>query len=69
MLQAPVLKGMPVVIVVLIAGTMASGLFVHTHNYPGRMSITLAPPAAAAVVIAVVLMGRAWLRPRPPAAL
>ncbi len=68
-LQAPVLKGMPVVIVVLIAGTMASGLFVHTHNYPGRMSITLAPPAAAAAVIAVVLMGRAWLRPRPPAAL
>ena len=68
-LQAPVLKEMPVVIVVLIAGTMASGLFVHTHNYPGRMSSTLAPPAAAAAVIAVVLMGRAGLRPRTPVAL
>ena len=67
-LQTPVLKGMPVVIVALIAGTMASGFFVHTHNYPGRMSITLAPPAAAAAVVAVVLMGRAWLRPRTPVA-
>lgn len=68
-LQAPVLKGLPVVIVLLIAGTMASGLFVHTHNYPGRMSITLAPPAAAAAVIAAVWMGRAWRRPRTPEAL
>ena len=68
-LQSPVLKGMPIAIVVLIAGTMASGLFVHTHNYPGRMSITLAPPAAAAAVIAVVLMGRAWQRHRSPVAL
>ncbi len=67
--QTPVLKGLPVAIVLLIAGTMASGLFVHTHNYPGRMSITLAPPAAAAAVIAVVLMGRAWLRQRTPVAL
>jgi len=64
-----VLKGLPVAIVLLIAGTMASGLFVHTHNYPGRMSITLAPPAAAAAVIAVVLIGRAWLRQRTPVAL
>lgn len=69
LLQAPVLKAMPVAIVLVIVGTMASGLFVHTHNYPGRMSITLAPPAAAAAVIAVVLMGRAWLRPRTPVAL
>ncbi len=67
--QTPVLKGLPVVIVLLMAGTMASGFFVHTHNYPGRMSITLAPPAAAAAVIAVVLMARAWLRRRTPAAL
>ncbi len=68
-LQVPVLRGLPVVIVLLIAGTMASGFFVHTHNYPGRMSITLAPPAAAAAMIAVALMGRAWLRRRTPAAL
>ena len=67
--QTPVLRAIPIVIVLLIVGAMASGLFVHTHNYPGRMSITLAPPAAAATVIAVVLMGRAWLRPRMPAAL
>lgn len=68
-LQVPVLKGLPVVIVLLIAGTMASGFFVHTHNYPGRMSITLAPPAAAAAMIAVALTGQAWLRRRTPAAL
>ena len=67
-LHTPVLKGMPVAIVALIAGTMASGFFVHTHNYPGRMSITLTPPAAAAAVVAVVLIGRAWLRPRTPTA-
>ncbi len=68
-LQAPVLRNLPVAVVLLIAGTMASGVFVHTHNYPGRMSITLAPPAAAAAVIALVLMGRAWLRQRAPVAL
>jgi len=31
---------------------MLSALFVHTHNYPGRMTIHLVPFTAALAVIA-----------------
>jgi hypothetical protein len=40
-------------------GSMAAALFVHTHNYPGRMSIHLVPFAVAAAVIAGA---RVWKR-------
>lgn len=59
--QVPAMKLLPAALTLVIIGAMASGFFVHTHNYPGRMSITLAPLAAAAAVIAAVLIGRAWL--------
>ena len=59
--QVPAMKLLPAALALVILGAMASGFFVHTHNYPGRMSIILAPPAAAAAVIAAVLIGRAWL--------
>jgi hypothetical protein len=59
-LQVPVMRQLPAALVIVTAGAMASALFVHTHNYPGRMSITLVPLASAATVLAVTLVvGRA----------
>ena len=63
--QVPAVKLLPAAVALVILGAMASGFFVHTHNYPGRMSITLAPPAVAAAVIAAVMIGRAWRPARP----
>ncbi len=57
--QVPVVRHMPAALVLVTLGAMASSLFVHTHNYPGRMSITLVPLASAATVIALALVGRA----------
>jgi hypothetical protein len=53
-LQIPRIRVIPASIVCAIGGAMASALFVHTHNYPGRMTIHLVPFAAAALTIAVL---------------
>ena len=47
-LQVPMLRRVPAAIVLVTAGAFAAGFVVHTHNYPGRMSIPLVPFAAAA---------------------
>jgi hypothetical protein len=52
LLQAPVLKQLPASLVIVTLAAMASALFVHTHNYPGRLSIHLVPLASAATVLA-----------------
>jgi hypothetical protein len=56
-LQVPRMRTVPASLVAVIVGATASAFFVHTHNYPGRMSIHLVPFAAAAVAIAG---GRMW---------
>lgn len=47
LLQVPRLSRLPFALAVVTLGACASSLFVHTHNYPGRMSIHLAPFAIA----------------------
>ena len=63
-LQVPVVRRLPAVVTLAALGTFASGFFVHTHNYPGRMSIPLIPFACAAAAIGarqVMAAGRrAW---------
>jgi hypothetical protein len=51
--QLPRLRQLPLSLVIVVLGGCASAFLVHTHNYPGRMSIHLVPFAAAAVAIAV----------------
>jgi hypothetical protein len=40
--------------VIVTLGGCASAFLVHTHNYPGRMSIHLVPLAIAAAVAAAI---------------
>ena len=47
-LQLPGLRRLPLALVLVTFGACLSALFVHTHNYPGRMSIPLVPFACAA---------------------
>jgi hypothetical protein len=47
-IQMPGLRRLPLALVLVTFGTCLSALFVHTHNYPGRMSIPLVPFACAA---------------------
>jgi hypothetical protein len=47
LLQMPRLKQLPVPIALVCVAAGVSALFVHTHNYPGRMSVHLVPFAAA----------------------
>lgn len=46
-LQIPRVSRLPFAVAVVTLGACASSLFAHTHNYPGRMSIHLAPFAIA----------------------
>jgi hypothetical protein len=46
-LQVPRVSRLPFAIAVVTLGACASSFFAHTHNYPGRMSIHLAPFAIA----------------------
>lgn len=55
-IQVPGLRRLPLAMVLVALGTCASALFVHTHNYPGRMSIPLVPFACAAAVTGAGLM-------------
>jgi hypothetical protein len=47
LLQTPVLTGLPAPLVLLTVGTIAGSLFVHTHEYPGRMTVHVVPLAVA----------------------
>src|SRR5262249_14869261 len=47
-LQVSVLRRLPLALTLVTFGMCISALFVHTHNYPGRMSIPLIPFACAA---------------------
>ena len=46
-LQVPRLSRLPFALAVVTLGACASSLLAHTLNYPGRMSIHLAPFAIA----------------------
>jgi hypothetical protein len=46
-LQVPRVSRLPFAVAVVTVGACVSSLFAHTHNYPGRMSIHLAPFAIA----------------------
>jgi len=47
LLQLPKLNRLPMTVAIVTLGACASSLLAHTHNYPGRMSIHLAPFAVA----------------------
>jgi hypothetical protein len=47
LLQVPRFSRLSISIAIVTVGACASSLFAHTHNYPGRMSIHLAPFAIA----------------------
>lgn len=47
LLQIPRLKQLPAPIALVCVAAGVSALFVHTHNYPGRMSVHVVPFAAA----------------------
>jgi hypothetical protein len=47
LLQLPKLNRLPVSIALVTLGACVSSFLAHTHNYPGRMSIHLAPFAVA----------------------
>jgi hypothetical protein len=51
--QVPRLRQLPLSLVIVVLGGCVSAFLVHTHNYPGRMSIHLVPFAVAAVVLVV----------------
>ena len=51
LLQVPRLNRLPFRIAAAAAGAMLGSAFVHTHNYPGRMSIHLMPFAVAMSVL------------------
>jgi hypothetical protein len=58
-LQVPRVNRLPFAVAVVTLGACVSSLFAHTHNYPGRMSIHLAPFAIAMTATAgAKLLGR-----------
>jgi len=59
LLQAPKLNRLSLSIAIVTLGACVSSLLAHTHNYPGRMSIHLAPFAIAMTATAGArLLGR-----------
>jgi hypothetical protein len=52
LLRLPKFNRLPFGLAVVIAGACVSSLFAHTHNYPGRMSVHLAPFAVAMTMTA-----------------
>jgi len=60
--RVPRFRQLPASLGVVSLGAMASAFFVHTHNYPGRMTVHLVPFAAAAAVSAgrAVVASRSW---------
>lgn len=55
--QVPRLREMPALLVLAVLAATISAFFVHTHNYPGRMSIHLMPFAVSAAVCAGASVG------------
>jgi hypothetical protein len=55
-IQVPGLRRLPLALVIVAFGACLSALVVHTHNYPGRMSIPLVPFACAAAFTSAGLM-------------
>jgi hypothetical protein len=55
-LQVPALRRLPLALTLVTLGACLSALFVHTHNYPGRMSIPLVPFACATAFTGARLM-------------
>jgi hypothetical protein len=66
LLQVPRLNRLPFRIAAAGAGAMLGSLFVHTHNYPGRMSIHLMPFAVALSVVGFAAVLPARLRTWQP---
>jgi len=62
LLQMPRLRQLPAPLALVCAAAGFSALFVHTHNYPGRMSVHLVPFAAALTTCgaAAVARGVRW---------
>jgi hypothetical protein len=56
--QVPPFRRLPASLLILMLGACASAFVVHTHNYPGRMSIPLIPFACAAAVTGTWLLRR-----------
>jgi hypothetical protein len=56
--QVSRLKQLPASLALVCAAAGVSALFVHTHNYPGRMSVHLVPFAAALTTCASVTLTR-----------
>ena len=62
LLQVPRVNRLPFRLAAAGAGALIGSVFVHTHNYPGRMSIHLMP---FAVAMSVIGLASAWpVRPR-----
>jgi hypothetical protein len=66
LLQVPRLNRLPFRIAAGCAGAMVGAAFVHTHNYPGRMSIHLMPFAVAMSVMGLVAVLPVRLRTWQP---
>jgi hypothetical protein len=60
LLQIPRLKQLPAPIALVCVAAGVSALFVHTHNYPGRMSVHLVPFAAALTTCGLAFVARAF---------
>ena len=58
MLQTPRVRQLPAAVSLVALGALISALFVHTHNYPGRMSIHLVPFAAVVTTCAIAAVAR-----------
>ena len=58
LMQIPRLKQLPAPIALVCVAAAVGALFVHTHNYPGRMSVHLVPFAAAMTTCGTVLLTR-----------
>jgi hypothetical protein len=56
--QVPPLRRLPASLLIVMLGACASAFVVHTHNYPGRMSIPLIPFACASAVTGTWLLRR-----------
>lgn len=58
LLQIPRLRQLPAPLALVCAAAGVSALFVHTHNYPGRMSVHLVPFAAALTTCGLAFVAR-----------
>jgi peptidoglycan/LPS O-acetylase OafA/YrhL len=64
--QVPRANRLPASMALAVCIAMISALFVHTHNYPGRMTIHLVPFTTALAVIAATRVFAAASNNRQP---